>query len=153
MNSNKAYIIDACALIDASKNYPLDMKAFNSIWEKISELFEQGKLLSSSEIFNEVKDKDLSNWLKHYKKSFLPLDENIQRRTTEVLKQFPNIININKNKKSSSNGDPFLIATAIERGGIVVTNEKGGPNKIPDVCKFYNIGVINLTQFIREILD
>lgn len=151
--SDRIYIIDACALIDASKNYPLDKKTFQSIWEKISELFEQKKLMSSSEIMDEAKDKDLSDWLKPYKRSFLPLDENIQKRTKEVLKQFPNMININKNKKSNSNGDPFLVATAIEKGGVIVTNEKNSINKIPYVCKFFNVETINLTQFIREIMD
>ena len=41
MNDNSVYIIDACALIEASKNYPLDKKTFQSIWDKISDLFEQ----------------------------------------------------------------------------------------------------------------
>ena len=151
--SDRIYIIYACALIDASKSYPLDKKTFQSIWEKISELFEQNKLFSSSEIMKEVKDTDLSEWIKKYKKNFLPLNENIQKRTKEVLKQFPNMININKNKKSSSNGDPFLVATAIELDGVVVTNEKKSINKIPYVCELLNIETISLTQFIREIMD
>lgn len=67
--------------------------------------------------------------------------------------KFPNMININKNKKSSSSGDPFLIATAIEKHGIIVTNEKHGLNKIPDVCKAFNIESINLLQFIDEIME
>ena len=69
------------------------------------------------------------------------------------MKQFPNMININKNKKSNSNGDPFLVATAIEKEGVIVTNEKNSINKIPYVCKFFNVETINLTQFIREIMD
>ncbi len=109
--------------------------------------------MSSAEIFDEVKDKDISEWLKQYKSSFLPLDESIQKTTKEVLKQFPKMININKNKKSSSNGDPFLVATAIEKHGVIVTNERKGENKIPNVCKFYNIESISLIQFIDEIME
>lgn len=151
--NDRIYVIDASALIDASKNYPLDKKTFQSIWDKISELFKQDKLISNFEIMEELKDKDLSDWIKPYKNKFLPLDENIQKRTTEILKQFPNIININKNKKSTSNGDPFLIATAIERNGVIVTNEKNSINKIPYVSQFFNVETINLTQFIKEIMD
>lgn len=152
MNS-KIYIIDACALIDASKNYPLSKKTFQSIWDKIAEMFEEGSLMSSAEIFNEVKDKDISDWLKPYKSSFISIDESIQKITKEILYKFPNMININKNKKSSSNGDPFLIATAIEKQGVVVTNEKHGSNKIPDICKYFNIESITLLQFIDEIME
>lgn len=152
MNS-RIYIIDACALIDASKNYPLGKKTFQSIWDKIAEMFEEGTLMSSAEILDEVKDKDISDWLKSYKGNFIPIDESIQKTTKEILDKFPNMININKNKKSSSNGDPFLIATAIEKQGIIVTNEKNGLNKIPNVCKVFNIESINLLQFIDEIME
>lgn len=152
MNS-RIYIIDACALIDASKNYPLGKKTFQSIWDKIAEMFEEGTLMSSTEIFDEVKDKDISDWLKSYKSNFIPIDESIQKTTKEILDKFPNMININKNKKSSSNGDPFLIATAIEKQGVIVTNEKNGLNKIPAVCKAFNIESINLLQFIDEIME
>lgn len=151
--NNRIYIIDACALIDASKNYPLGKKTFQSIWDKISEMFKEERLMSSSEIFDEIKDKDISEWLKPYKSNFLPIDEEIQKNTKEVLKQFPNMININKNKKASSNGDPFLIATAIEKQGVIVTNEKNAQNKIPAVSKYFNIESINLVQFINEIMD
>lgn len=151
--NDRIYIIDACALIDASKNYPLDRKSFQSIWEKLEEMFKNNTLISSSEIFDEVKDRDIAEWLKPYKNNFLPLDEEIQKYTKDVLKQFPRMININKNKKSSSNGDPFLIATAIKKKGIIVTNEGKGENKIPNVSKYFNIETIRLDQFIREIMD
>ena len=91
MNS-RIYIIDACALIDASKNYPLSKKTFQSIWDKIAEMFEEGTLMSSAEIFDEVKDKDISDWLKSYKSSFVPIDESIQKTTKEILEKFPNMI-------------------------------------------------------------
>lgn len=151
--NNRIYIIDACALIDASKSYPLDKKTFQSIWEKLAEMFEAKQLMSSSEIFEEIKDKELEKWLNPYKKNFLPLDQEIQKNTREVLKQFPSMININKNKKSSSNGDPFLIATAIKIKGVIVTNEGNGINKIPNVSKHFNIETIKLEQFIREVMD
>lgn len=150
--NNKMYVIDACALIDASKNYPLDMETFQSIWEKIAELFDKGMLISSSEIYDELKDKDLQKWISKYKNCFVSLDKNIQEQTKQVLKQFPNMINLNKNKKSSSNGDPFLVATAIVNKGIIITNEGKGGNQIPAVSNYFNIETINLNQFIREIM-
>ena len=36
---------------------------------------------------------------------------------------------------------------------VVVTNEKNGLNKIPNVCKAFNIESISLLQFIDEIIE
>ena len=63
---------------------------------------------------------------------FLPLSKEVQLKTTEILQQFPQIIKIQT--KGSSNGDPFLIATAILEDGVVVTDE-GNKNGIPMVCE------------------
>ena len=52
---SKKYVIDACALINASKNYNMTKKAFSHIWQAFNELVENGQLISSSEIFEEVK--------------------------------------------------------------------------------------------------
>ena len=150
---NKQYVIDASSLIEAFHRYPLGKVTFISIWEKIGELFEEGKLISSSEILDEVKDEELKKWLNPYKKYFLPLTEDIQLSTKKVLHDYPNIINVLNTKKASSNGDPFIIATAMVSEGTVVTQEKAGENKIPNVCKAYKISCINLEQFINEIVE
>ena len=58
---SKKYVIDACALINASKNYNMTKKAFSHIWQAFNELVENGQLISSSEIFEELKD-DFRRW-------------------------------------------------------------------------------------------
>lgn len=45
-------------------------------------------------IFNNKKDKDISDWLKLYKSNFMPIDESIQKVTKEILDKFLNMINI-----------------------------------------------------------
>lgn len=113
-----------------------------------------GKLISSIEVFEELQDDDLKEWIKEYKESFKPLTKDIQDEVTKILKECPQIINLKKNKKSSSNADPFLIATAICENGIVVTNEnKNGEFKIPKICQKYNIECINLDDFLKKVLD
>lgn len=150
---NTIYAIDASSLIEAAKNYNLKLPVFQPIWKKFSEMFEEGALISSIEVFEELKDDDLVEWIKPYKKSFIKLTESIQQNVTEVLKENAQLINLKKNKKSSSNGDPFLIATALEYGAVVVTNEKPSSDiKIPAVCKKFNLRSINLNQFIAEIM-
>lgn len=153
------YIIDACALIDASKNYPINMETFEPIWNKLDEMINEGRLLSSIEVKFEILDEDLLSWLKNRKSLFVPLDRTIQEKVTEILCKFPNFIKLTSIK--NSNADPFLVATARifnERNVTVVTNERKSASnadyvKIPNVCHSYNIRTINLNQFIKEILD
>jgi hypothetical protein len=154
---NQYYAIDACTLIDISKNYNIKIPVFKPIWDKLSEMFENGTLISSSEILEELKDDDLVEWIRPYRKNFLPIDREIQDKTKIVLEKFPGLINIRKGKKSNSNGDPFLVATALHNNCIVVTNEKlvgenGGSCKIPNVCINFGLRYINMIAFIEEIM-
>ena len=105
------YIIDANALIDASKYYNMKKFTFAPIWTAIEELISQGELTTM------IKIKSSSN----------------------------------------SNGDPFLVATAIQYGGCVITNERLGDEKsgdfhIPNVCNGYNIPYMDLNTFLDHVL-
>jgi hypothetical protein len=155
--TNQCFAIDACALIDASKAYSLKKKSFSHVWEKFSELFEKGRLISNVEILDEIKDHDLKEWINRHKEAFKPLSEKIQKLTTEILSKYPELVRI-RSKKTSSNGDPFLIATAIDNKCTVITNERSGDEstkdyRIPNICKKYNITCISLNEFIDEIFD
>ena len=55
------YVIDACALIDVARNYNMSKKSFSHIWATLDALIQNGELVSSSEIMDELKDDDL-NW-------------------------------------------------------------------------------------------
>lgn len=149
--SEKKYIIDACSLIEAAHSYNMKKKSFSYIWDKFGSEIDKGNLLSSIEIFYELKDKDLANWAQRYKHAFVPLTKEIQVKTTEVLDEYPALIKMRSHK--NSNGDPFLIATAIVYDGVVVTNEGTKSNGIPAVCQGLGIEYMNLRQYLDEILD
>jgi phosphopentomutase len=53
------YVIDACALIDAAKEYNMSKKTFSPIWEAFDQLIRNGQLITSTEIQDELKDDDL----------------------------------------------------------------------------------------------
>lgn len=150
--NDSPYVVDASALINLYHNYPIQKITFEQVWQEIGKLFEEGKIISSSEIFEEIKDEKLKEWIQQYKSSFIELDRNTQLKVTEILNKFPQMINIYNPKKSSSNGDPFLIATAMIKNGIIVTDEGNGNNKIPAICKCFEIKTINSQQFINNIL-
>ena len=130
----KKYVIDACSLINAAKNYNMAKKAFYQIWETFDKMVVAGTLLSSSEVLKEA---------------FLPLTFEIQKKTTEILAKYPNMIKIAT--KGSSNADPFLVATAILEKGIIVTDE--GAAGIPNICNMEGIPHMNLKAFLDEILE
>lgn len=150
------YIIDACALIDAAKDYNMSKKTFRPIWEVINSLIENDELFTSSEILDEIKDDDLLTWAKQHKKFFVPLTKEIQYYTIDILKKYPTFIKIKST--NNSNGDPFLVATAIVKNGCIVTNERSGDEKngdyrIPNICKKFGIEYIDLHSFLNRFIN
>jgi hypothetical protein len=139
---SNTYVIDACSLINIAHNYNMEKKSFSGIWVALEEKIGDGTLISSSEILDELKDKDLSDWAKKNKKAFIPLTQEIQSKTTDILKEYPQIIKMRSLK--NSNGDPFLIATAIAFDGIVVSDEGTKSNGIPAICQKLNVDYINI---------
>ena len=149
--NKRIYVIDACSLIDAAHSYNMSKRSFSYIWETLDNEIANGNLISSIEIYNELKDEDLENWAKRHKHAFLPLTKDIQDKTKTILEKYPNMIKIRSNK--NSNGDPFLIATAMVVGGIIVTNEGTKSNGIPAVCQGLGIEYMNLSQYLDIILE
>lgn len=153
---NTIYVIDSCALIDAAQNYNMAKKSFSHIWDAIDRLIQNGELISSAEVIDELKDDDLLLWAKMRKECFVPLTKEVQDKTIELLKRFPTMIKIRST--GNSNADPFLVSTAVLTGGTVVTNEKLGDRKsndckIPNVCRELKIPYMNLRSFLDQILE
>lgn len=148
---SKTYVIDASSLINIAHNYNMGKKCFASIWEALNEKVEDGTLISSAEILDELKDKDLADWAKKHKYAFKPLTQEIQSKTVDILKVYPRIIEIRS--KRNSNGDPFLIATAIVFDGVVVTDESTKANGIPAICQKLNLDYMDSNNLINEILE
>jgi hypothetical protein len=119
------YVIDTCSLIDAANQYNISKKSFAHVWGKLDELIENGNLISSVAVKDELTSedlKDLLKWAGKQKEFFCPLTKEIQEKTNEVLEKYPNLIKIKGT--GNSNADPFLIATALLRNGTIVTQER-----------------------------
>ena len=149
------YAFDACSFIELYDRYNPNNDLHPKIWKVLDKLFEDDIIISSTEILEEIHNKDITDSLKKYKKNFKPLSREIQEKTAEILDEFPKIIKMSA--KSNSNGDPFLIATAILEGCTIVTEEKPddlrNPKsfKIPKVCTLMGIDWMNLSQFVNYI--
>lgn len=150
------YVMDTCALIDAAKEYKMSKKTFAPVWEAFDELINSGQLITSAEIHDELKDDDLITWAKTHKDFFIPLTKEIQEQVSVVLNKYPTLIKMKSS--SNSNGDPFLVATAIVNNGCIVTNERLGDEKtgdyhIPNVCKGFDITYMDLHTFLDLVIQ
>lgn len=151
MTAEARYSLDTSILITAWRDlYPIDL--FPSLWDEFAGLIESRCALISEEVYLEIEGRDdgLHEWVTPYKDAFASLSEDVQAATSEILREFPRLVNTAKYRDRA---DPFVIAVARVNGICVVTNEGPGSDRkphIPDVCAHYGIRCINLLQFLRE---
>jgi len=132
--------------------YPPDV--FPTLWSKLDEAIAAGTIVSSEEVYVEVEKKadDLHDWIKDRKQMLVPLTEPIQRRASQLLTEYPRLVDTLRGR---SMADPFVIATAMELGAIVVTGEvrtgKMDKPRIPDVCGVKAISCISFLEMIRQL--
>ncbi len=81
----------------------------------------------------------------------MPLDEEIQLIAMELLAEHPRLVDTHRGR---SQADPFVIATAVKLGAVVVTGEKRRGNltipKIPDVCEAMGIPCMTFLEMLRS---
>jgi hypothetical protein len=147
------YSVDTSGWLDGwQRHYPPDV--FPSLWSKIDGRIAAGEIISSEEVYLELKrkDDDLHDWIQARKQMLVPLDEAVQLRAAALVHEFLRLVDTLRGR---SKADPFVIATALERGAVVVTGEpltgKLDKPRIPDVCQAKNIRCITFLQMIREL--
>src|SRR4051794_2985527 len=148
-----SYMVDTCSFTALHRTYPREVPTFEPVWRTVEMLAERGRLFSIDLVLEELNavDDQISQWANAHSDLFLPLDIAIQERAREVLASYQRLVDY---KKKKSSADPFLIAAAIVKCAIVVTEERpsGGPPalKIPDVCKPMSVGCIPLLELIKR---
>lgn len=148
------YCIDTSSLIHAWRRaYP--PRRFARLWGAIDRLIDDGRLITSIEIFYELKkkDDDLFLWAKDRKeRMFIEIDDRVQAEVVRIMRKYPKLVDTGKGK---SGGDPFVIAQALAGAPrhVVVTQEAGGsPDRprIPYVCSQEGLRHIDLLALIEE---
>lgn len=147
-----SFCVDTSGWLDGwRRNYPRDV--FQTLWAKIEELVEQGEIIASEEVYVEIakKDDDFHDWMKARKTMLVPPEEAIQQRVAQLLEKYPKLVDTLKGR---SQADPFVIATAMHRGAVVVTGEVMGTAdrpRIPFVCQEEGVRCITFLDMIREL--
>ena len=153
--------MDTSPFIEMKESYPKDI--FPKLWENIEKLCKEGRLIAPFEVKNEIEqgDDELKRWVrsKNIRKIFIKPDKSQVKLVTEILKHYDFLA---KPGKPGPNADPWVIALAIEKNNeaqanlfhnkyIVVTEEsKTRTDRIPAVCRNYNIECINLIELFRK---
>jgi uncharacterized protein DUF4411 len=146
------FCVDTSAWLDGwRRNYPPDV--FKSLWTSIETLVDHGEIIASEEVYVEIakKDDDLHDWIQARKSMLVAPEEAIQQRVAELLGKYPRLVDTLKGR---SQADPFVIATAMERGAAVVTGEVMGTAekpRIPFVCQAEGVRCITFLEMIREL--
>ena len=147
-----SYCFDTSSFVNPwAKWYPYD--TFPSIWQNLDRLIESESIIASEEVFRETEKQadDLHDWLKKRQQIFVPVNEDIQTATIEILTKFPNLVNYNKQR---SQADPFVIATAIVYRKTPVTEETPSQSitkpRIPNVCQHFGLEYINFLELMKR---
>lgn len=152
------YCIDSSVLIQAGQRLaPMDINT--TFWSNFEALVRDGRAIAPDEVLREIekKDDEVHGWCKQLNGSFdsffLPLDDDVQDAASQILAEFPKLVDDRPNKGQA---DPFVIALARTKQAVVVTQEVSNLNsngkrpKIPDVCKHYGVRCIDFLALVRE---
>jgi hypothetical protein len=131
------------------------------LWTFIESLIDEGKIIASREVLNELErnaNDELSDWLKKHKAMFI-LDKPQIDSADSIINDFYTKYKNGYKPEVSDAADPFVVATAVVHQAVVFTQEHTQPNhdpaqtntpKIPTVCENYGIECVNIEQFISR---
>lgn len=144
------FVIDSSSLIHFEENYPPDI--FPTLWSKVFNLFEEGKVFSVNEVYEELGDSQ-ELW-KEFKHCFKELNADELQVLGDILSD--SRFEVFKRRGLKEDGrpwaDPYLIACAKVNGDAVVTQENLNRNperKIAFVCDKLDIPCMDFLRFLR----
>ncbi len=145
------YIFDTNVFITLGNFYP---GRFPTIWEHINELASKDDLISSREVYKELDnscgEEHINIWVENNKYVFkIPTNEECII-VTEIFKERRHRSLVKKKNIQVGRpvADPFLIAMAKIRNGIIITQE--APSRMPEICKEFGVICLNLEVFFEK---
>lgn len=146
------YSFDTSSLLNGRRDL-LPPGTFVTLWSNIESMIATGGMRCVDEVRSELARRDdaIHHWAKLQPDLFVPLTPDVQRAAREVLSAHPKLVGVGGGRNSA---DPFVIALARSRAGVVVTEEtlSGNINKprIPDVCDAMGVTWLNLVRFVQQ---
>ena len=142
------YLIDSSSIFAQKPTDTLPRVVHRSLWEAIEKSIRERKIVTCSEIEEEVKNDDIvGNWLQVNQCVIIPIDDEVQKNVRRIVTEHPRMIDFSGGQGSSS-GDAFLIATAMKYKNLTIITEENPKkqNKIPSICNGYGIHTVSITE-------
>ncbi|MBN8786214.1 MAG: DUF4411 family protein [Terrimonas sp.] len=161
--STPVFIIDTSCLTQAHRvYYPFDIAP--SFWGFMEQHFIDGDFIITNKVVDEIKKgkDELASWIQSHlssKELDCHADASIMTHYASIMSWGNNHAQYNSLAKQEfsdfENADPFIVATALEKSAVVVSQEVSAPNsqksiKIPDVCKQFNVSHIGTFTLLRR---
>lgn len=130
------YCLDTSAWIDGWRRY-YPIATFPSVWRRIGQLVDAGRLLWVDEVANEMLDPDLNEWLLPHAAGMMETDADIWNEASRLQKLY----NPDLHPNGITGADAFIIAASRIHALQVVTGEKTGHGRprIPNICTLLNL--------------
>jgi hypothetical protein len=146
------YVFDANIWIHLGRNHPQDI--FVTLWSRIDGAIQAGEVCSPDEVCQELAQgtDELADDLRQRNGLFVPLTADLQAAVGNVMAQCPSLTDPESERNRA---DPFVVALAGLRQGVVVSNERSrraatAPMKVPDACSHLGIRHLDWFGFLRE---
>lgn len=147
------YVMDSSVLIDFSRQLPRDI--FEGVWEHLTNYVRHGRVLIHRMVVFELtqksdKEDDAALWTKS-----IPDDQIVE--LDDIQGAFIHQMGIDDDEYGRRlampeymySADPFVIALGKIRSCCVVTNERSGKGKIPEICARYSIDAMKAHDMMR----
>lgn len=146
------YSFDTSSLLNGRRDL-LPPATFPTLWENIERMIAAGSIRCVDLVADELagREDEIHRWAKSQVGLFVQLTADIQTAVRDLLSCHPRFIGVGSGR---SGADPFVIALARTRDGVVVTEETLSRNiekpKIPDVCDALGVRRLTLMGFVQE---
>lgn len=146
------YSFDTSSLLNGRRDL-LPPTTFPTLWGNIEAMIANGHIRCVDVVRDELskREDEVHQWAKGQSELFVPLAADVQAAAREVLTGHPRLVGIGNGR---SGADPFVIALARARGGVVVSEETLSGNltkpRIPDVCNTMGVSCLNLIGFVQQ---
>lgn len=149
-----SYVFDNSPLSALFRNYYRE--SFPTLWQRFDQLVADGRLVSTREVFREIKDgpiEGLLEWAKQNRELFATptAEEGAFVAKIYAVPHFQQNIEQKKLLRGGKVADPFVIARAACENRTVVTVEVMKPNavRIPNICAHFRVMCLSLPAFMQ----
>lgn len=146
------YVLDSSFLIKLHREQPPEI--YVSLWNRLSALLAAGEGVIPREADREMQRKDdpLRSWLRDRQASVVESTDEELVIVQAISRRYPDWVRGQKNA-----ADPFLVAAALTRDAVVVTDERHSGSgaadhhmRLPNVAEAFDVETIAPTELIRR---